>query len=125
MTPEEAWQALTGGLVRRDRLQLDDALPSLLVPVRLMVFATVDTVKGKGRKAKTVAQTIAWQGWNPDPDMESAMARLTGAGSFYWPNAIRAWHAARQMLTSDPRVHQIQIETISGREIGRLYRRAA
>lgn len=125
MTPEEARHVLTGGVINRSRLSLenDGPVPSLTVPVRLWAFATRETVKRKGRKLQTITDRIAWQGWNPDPVMADHMARLPGSGSFYWSGAIRAFVAGRQMLRDDPTVDQIKIETISGREIGRLYRR--
>lgn len=99
-----------------------ESLPTLLAPTRLDVFATRDIVKGKGKRAKTSQQSIGYQGWNPDAMMEHRMARLEGSGSFYWPNAIMAHRAAKQMMTADSSIHQIKIETISGREIGRMYR---
>lgn len=99
-------------------LRLDDPLPSLLVPVRLDVFATREIT----RRGRTRTVSCAWQAWNTDPIMEGRMARLAGSGSFYWPNAIRAYIAARDIMTMDARVHQIKIETISGREIGRIYK---
>ncbi len=95
-------------------LQLVDDLPSLLVPARLDVFAE----RQIGRKRRGVG----WQGWNPDPIMEDRMARLHGAGSFYWPNAVRAYVAARSMMRYDSTIRQIKMETISGREIARVYR---
>ena len=102
------------------RMYLADELPSLLVPTRLTVFAERDVPKG--RKGKLTRASVAWQGWNADPAMESRMARLAGSGSFYWPCAWQAYCAARQMFAADPTIHQIAVETISGREVARLYR---
>ncbi len=123
MTPEEVRHYLTGGPVSRSRLSLEEDLPRLTVPVRIMVFATQHTVVRKGRKLQTGTNRVAWQGWNADPIMADRMARLPGSGSFYWSGAIKALQAGRTMLRDDPTVDQIKIETISGREIGRLYRR--
>ncbi len=100
----------------------EDTGARLTVPVRLNVFATVERIVGKGKRQRTVAQGVAWQGWNADARMETQMSRLQGAGSFYWQGAIQAWHAAKRIMESDPRVHQIGLETISGRGIGRMYR---
>ena len=102
------------------RLSLEHSLPSLLVPCRMNVFATRDVPIGK--RGKVRSRGVAWQGWNPDPTMEQRMARLQGAGSFYWPNALRAYISARDAMLADSSIEQIQIETISGREIGRMYR---
>lgn len=63
-----------------------------------------------------------YQGWNPDPAMEARMARLPGSGSFYWPSAKACYKAADRFLRSNKKIHQIKIETISGQEIGRIYR---
>jgi hypothetical protein len=104
------------------RFYRSDDPHTLLAPTRMDVFATRERTIGKGKRAKTVAQGVGYQAWNDCPKMESAMARLQGAGSFYWPNAWRAYQAAKRILASDASVHQIKIETISGREIGRLYR---
>jgi hypothetical protein len=104
------------------RLSLADDLPRLTVPVRLDVFATRDLPKGRGKRL--VSTGVAWQGWNADPVMEHALSRLRGQGSFYWPGAVRALAAARSMMATDDTVHQIKLETISGREIGRLWRQA-
>jgi len=54
--------------------------------------------------------------------MEMAMARLPGAGGFYWPSRRDAWRRARVMIAA-PGVEQIKVETIAGQEVGRLYRR--
>ena len=102
------------------RLSLADALPSLLVPTRFAVFATVDLPVGRSKKTRPTG--VAWDGWNDDPMMERRMARLRGAGSFYWPNALTAYRAARRTMREDARVSQIKIETISGREVGRIWR---
>jgi hypothetical protein len=37
-------------------------------------------------------------------------------------NAIRVLVAAKAAMRADPSIHQIKLETISGQEIGRLYR---
>jgi hypothetical protein len=100
------------------RFYLTDDLPRLTGAVRMDVFAT--RTIGRGKRARL--QGAAWQGWNPDPALETAHARLPGAGSFYWHGAIQAAAAARRMLRDDPTIHQIKLETISGREIGRFYR---
>lgn len=101
------------------RLTLNtDSNPSLLVPTRMDVFSTITVVKG--RKPRQVS--VGWQAWNQDPAMETRMTRLRGSGSFYWPNALRAYLAARQLMRENMAVHQIKIETISGVEIARLYR---
>lgn len=67
-------------------------------------------------------KAYGYQGWNPDPVMEEKMARLRGSGSFYWGSAKEAYKAAFGMMRKDPAIEQIKIETISGREVGRLYR---
>jgi hypothetical protein len=82
-------------------------------PCRLWIFAAR---QGKG--------PVAWQDWNPDRRMERRMARLPETGSFYWPCPRDAWRRARVMLRTLG-VVQVKVETISGREIGRLYRRNA
>ena len=109
------------------RFYLETEQPhSLLTPARMDVFGTrvIPAGRPKGKRPYTPIRFAAcgWQGWNSDPIMEDRMARLPGAGSFYWPNALRAYLAAKQVMASDPRVVQIKLETISGREIGRLYR---
>lgn len=96
----------------------DDRRPRLAGLVRLDVFAT--RTIGKGKKAKP--QGVAWQGWNDDPVLETACARLAGSGSFYWFGAVRALAAARAMMTADTSIHQIKLESVSGVEIGRVYR---
>lgn len=68
---------------------------------------------GKGKKARG----SAYQLWNPDFDSPT----LLGSGSLYWPSAKAAWGRARQLLRQDKAVEQVKIETISGREVGRLY----
>lgn len=98
----------------------DSPVSSLLVPCRMDVFADRDVPVGK--RGKVVRRVVGWQGWNPDPSMEQRMARLQGAGSFYWPNAIRVLAAARQMMHADETIQQIKLETISGQEIGRVWR---
>ncbi len=103
--------------------------PTLLVPTRFVVFAKqLTTVRDRSRKATRTlcpitfkTREVAWQGWNADPAMETRMTRLQGAGSFYWPNALRAYLTARNMVRADSRIHQVKIETISGHEIGRIY----
>lgn len=100
------------------RLLLADDLPSLLAPTRVTLFAT-RTVKPKRGPAKTIG--VGWNGWNADPVMEQRMARLPGSGSFYWPGALRAYLAVKAMMTADPTIHQAKIETISGREVARVY----
>ena len=92
--------------------------PSLLVPCRVNVFGTREIA----RRKKTTRVGLAWQGWNADPDMESRMARLPNSGSFYWPNALRAYVWARHAMRTDPTIEQVAIETISARPIGRIYR---
>jgi hypothetical protein len=105
------------------RLILADTLPGLLVPARMTVFGTVIR-PGRRYKRFTELQYLqaGWNGWNPDPGMETAMARLPGSGSFYWPSAWRLYLAARRLMITDPTVRQIKLETISGREIARIYR---
>ena len=95
-----------------------DELPGLLVPMRMNVFGTRTVLK----RRKPVEVGVGWQGWNASPTMEQRMARLPGSGSFYWHGAIQAVTAAKSMMTADPTIHQIAIETISGRPVGRLYR---
>lgn len=102
------------------RIYLADTLPGLLVPVRMDVFATRPMLKRK--RGKPVDVACAWQGWNADTRMEQQMARLKGAGSFYWQGAIQALVAAKRTMRDDVSVQQIKLETISGREIARLYR---
>ena len=97
---------------------LNDNLPRLTVPCRMAVFAERDVPVGKRGKVKRVG--VGWQGWNVDPIMEAAMSRLPGQGSFYWPGALAAYHAAKAMLRADASIHQIKLE-IGGQEIGRLY----
>ena len=95
----------------------------LLLPARLAVFAEVRALVTRGKRRGQIDRVgLAWQGWNASPTMEARMARLPGAGSFYWPAAFVAVRAARRIMREDPAVHQIKIETIGGREIGRLYR---
>lgn len=65
-----------------------------------------------------------YQGWNSDPTMEERMARLPGSGSFYWPSARDCYRAAGRFIRSNKEIHQIKIETISGQEVGRLFRPA-
>ena len=98
----------------------DERASSLLLPTRLDVFATrtVGT-----RKPRTIG--VAWQGWNADARMENRMARLAGSGSFYWDGALNAAVAAKRIIREDATIHQIKIETIGGREIGRVYRQEA
>ena len=88
------------------------------MPCRMDVFGSREIGKGKRRKVVRVG----WQGWNPDSSMERQMARLDGAGSFYWPGAIRVLSAAKAMMQADATIDQVKIETISGMEIGRVYR---
>jgi hypothetical protein len=99
-------------------IRLNDSLPKLTGAIRFSVFAT--RTIGSGKRAKTTIG-VGWQGWNNDPRMEEAMARLPGQGSFYWAGAIQAMHAAKRAF-ADLAVHQIKIETISGQEIARIYR---
>jgi|GEM_PF-7041282 len=65
-----------------------------------------------------------YQGWNSDPMMEERMARLPGSGSFYWPSAEACYEAAVRLIRGNKEIHQIKIETISGREVGRIWRPA-
>lgn len=101
-----------------DRLSLEGDLPTLLAPTRVTLFADRPIRRGK----RTVMQGVAWQGWNPDPLLELRMARLPGSGSFYWPGAVRAYSAVRAMMRADATIRQAKIETISGREIARVYK---
>ena len=101
------------------RLYLNDDLPRLTGRCRMDVFAMRNVPVGKRGKVKRVS--VGWHGWNTDPAMEAAMSRLPGQGSFYWPGALAAYHAAKALLQADTSIHQIKLETISGREIGRLY----
>ena len=101
------------------QLVISDDLPRLTGPCRMTVFATRDVPVGKRGGVKRVG--VGWYGWNADPVMEAAMSRLPGQGSFYWPGALAAYVAAKAMLRTDTRIHQIKLETISGREIGRIY----
>jgi hypothetical protein len=59
----------------------------------------------------------AWQAHNPCPIMERRMARLPGAGSFYWPSPRAAWRAARVLMAASPG-RSARVETISGRRVG-------
>lgn len=99
------------------RIYLEDELPRLLVPMRLDVFGTRQSSHKRPRPIQ-----VGWQGWNPDPVMERTQARLRGSGSFYWQGGINALVAAKRMLRDDTTIQQIKIETISGREVGRIYR---
>lgn len=103
-------------------LESDQPLPRLTAECRIDVFATHETTVGKGKRQRTVTRGVGWQGWNPCPSQEQKHARLTGSGSFYWPGALSAYAAARQMMRTDATIHQVKIETIGGREIGRIYR---
>jgi hypothetical protein len=102
--------------------------PSLLAPARMDVFGTCATRTGQpNARAKRPYTPITfrlcgWQAWNDDEAMEARMARLPGSGSFYWPNALRAYQYARRLMRADASVSQIKIETIGGREIARVYR---
>ena len=105
------------------RLYLDEERPDRInAECRIDVFATREVVKGKGKRARTITQGIGWQGWNADPEQERKHARLVGSGSFYWPGALPAYLAAKRMMSKDTTIHQVKIETISGREVGRIYR---
>lgn len=90
-------------------------------PCRIDIFA--DVLFTPKRRRLPVIRHIAWQDWNDSPKMERRMARLPSSGSFYWPTARVAWRRACVMLGRDDRIRQIKVETISGREVGRLYRR--
>lgn len=92
--------------------------PRLTGLVRLDIFATRTIRKGK----RDIVQGVGWQGWNPDPRLETACVRLPGSGSFYWQGAVKALMAAREMMAADTTIHQVKIETISGVEVGRAYR---
>ena len=59
----------------------------------------------------------AYDAHNPCPTMEARMARLRGAGSFYWPGPRAAWRRARVLLAQDP-ARSIRVVTISGRRVG-------
>lgn len=107
--------------MRGIRFNAADDVPALNVPVRMTVFAQRTATVGRGKRARTEVRGVAWQGWNADAAMEQRMARLRGAGSFYWPGALRALVAARAAMRADRSVAQIKLETIGGREIGRLY----
>lgn len=106
-------------MATKARLYLEQDLPSLIVPTRLDVFGTIEIPANGRRKARKIA--CGWQGWNPDPVEERKHARLKGSGSFYWAGALQAYIAARRMIRADARITQVKIETISGREIGRIY----
>lgn len=94
----------------------------LLAPARCWIYATRPVrLSGHNRK-RTTAQGVAWQGWNPDPRMEAAQARLLGSGSFYWPCAFACVQAGKLAMRADVTIEQITIETISGVEVARLYR---
>lgn len=95
-------------------------LPSLTVPARVVCFGTV--LHQKTKRGKPKPTPCGWDAWNRDPRMEQRMARLQGAGSFYWPCAYLALRAAKQMMQDDARIDQIKVETISAREIARIYR---
>jgi hypothetical protein len=92
----------------------------------MAVFGIVAVATGRPTKKRPYTpiafKPAGWQAWNSDPVMEHRTARLKGAGSFYWQGAVKALAEARRIIDSAPSVHQIKIETISGREIGRLYR---
>lgn len=101
------------------RLILDDEPTRYTVPIRLDVFATATTPATRRRAARS--HGVAWQAFNPDDSVAAELGR-PGFGSFYWRGAVQAFAAAQRIMLSDPRVHQIKLETISGRPIGRLYR---
>ena len=42
------------------------------------------------------------------------------SGPFYWESAKEAYHAARRLIRME-KATQVKIETISGREAGRVY----
>lgn len=100
------------------RILLADELPRLTGECRIDFFGTITIAKGK--RIKTLP--AAWQGWNPDPVLEGRMARLKGSGSFYWAGAVKAFAAVRKAMATDASITQAKIETISGREVGRVYR---
>ena len=91
------------------------------IPYRIDIFADVPFMPK--RRRWPVIRAVAWQDWNDSPKMESWMARRPGSGSFYWPTARAAWRRACVMLGRDDRIRQIKVETISGREVGRVYRK--
>lgn len=104
-------------------LQLADDLARLTVPARMDVFGLCVIPRRRLKRQTTIdVTTVGWQGWNDNPTMESRMARLPGSGSFYWSCAWQAYVAARRMMRNDASIHQIKIETISGRELARMYR---
>jgi len=89
---------------------------------RLMIFATRLAAKGRGRARRLVPQGVAWQGWNADPQMEGAMARLPGSGSFYWPGPRAAYRAAIVAMRSDATIDAVRIEGIGAQPVAYLRR---
>lgn len=82
-----------------------------MIPCRLMVFTTI--------KIRKRSVCVGWQDWNDAPRMERKMARLSGSGSFYYPSPRAAWRRAVVLVQRG--AEQVKVETISGREIGRVY----
>lgn len=89
---------------------------------RITIFAERPVTKGRGRARRTILQGVAWQGWNRDPRMERAHARLAGSGSFYWPTARAAYRAAVVAMRTDATVHAVRIEGIGAHPVAYLRR---
>lgn len=65
---------------------------------------------------------VAWFDWSKAPLPKGVEGRRPCDGTFYRHTPRDAWRRARVILKADPRVDQVKVETISGREVGRLYR---
>lgn len=74
-----------------------------------------------GRRGRTKTLQAAWEAWNPDRRMERAMARLEGAGSFYWPSPRDAFRRAAVAVASGE-AESARVETIGGRQVARVGR---
>ena len=90
-----------------------------LTPYRVIVFATREITRGRGRKAKTERIGVGWDAWNPDHTFEPA--RLEGSGSFLWLGLRDAKNAVGAAFL-DPTVHQVQIRTNQDRKVAIYYR---
>lgn len=90
-----------------------------LTPYRVIVFATREITRGRGRKAKTERIGVGWVAWNPDHTVEPA--RLEGSGSFLWLGLRDAKNAVGAAFL-DPTVHQVQIRTNQDRKVAIYYR---
>ena len=65
---------------------------------------------------------FAYYGHNPDKQIEKEMGRLKGSGSFYWNSAKSAYKRILQEFKKEPNLRQAKIETISNKNVARLYK---